>query len=411
MEIWKKIDRLSWKADNKELSTHADIVVSNTGKVRRLSYKRWSSKNNAYSTIKEYKYIPQTNRGIQKKDSKEKIKNCGLYESVSINRKIYFIHRLVAEAFIPNVENKPEVNHKNGIRNDNRVVNLEWVTKQENIDHARSCELILENSINTSYQETQEELNFIIDNYLHGSDIKEISIKFSEIFRSISHEKVRSILIKKDLLRKEKIKKTTVNKLTSGILKHESGSYYFLGKSYDSIKSVLFAKNKYINEKFSNFQNILNIWKEKYENYSINDFNAEIETKKVKESQTKEQIEKYCKKNINYEKVINLHKFGMPNILISQQTKLNIKKIQQIISTNKTFEMSLLSGLYKSIINKNVGIKVTSSNTYVFRFGNNFNGNKRKTIEEAMSDKYNILNEKTKNIEFLNKLLKENYNV
>lgn len=60
---------------------------------------------------------------------------CG-YLQVRVGNKNCYIHRAVAMAFLQNPENKKTVNHKNGIRDDNRLENLEWATLSENIAHS-----------------------------------------------------------------------------------------------------------------------------------------------------------------------------------------------------------------------------------------------------------------------------------
>lgn len=58
------------------------------------------------------------------------------YVLVYMQWKHYYLHRVVACAFIPNIDNKPQINHKNFNRSDNRVENLEWCSSKENNMHS-----------------------------------------------------------------------------------------------------------------------------------------------------------------------------------------------------------------------------------------------------------------------------------
>lgn len=62
------------------------------------------------------------------------------YKEVALSKdgrtKTVLLHRLIAIHFVPNPDNLPVVNHKNGIKTDNRIENLEWVTRSQNTKHA-----------------------------------------------------------------------------------------------------------------------------------------------------------------------------------------------------------------------------------------------------------------------------------
>ena len=114
MEEWKDIKGYEGK-----------YQVSNIGNVKSLNYNH---------THKE-KILK-----LGKADSFFKYCTVDLFKDGKHNR--HFVHRLVAQEFIPNPNNLPQVNHKDGNKLNNKVTNLEWITQSENVKHAYETNLI-----------------------------------------------------------------------------------------------------------------------------------------------------------------------------------------------------------------------------------------------------------------------------
>lgn len=99
------------------------------------------------------------------------------YLRVQLCGKRYFVHRLVAEKYIPNPNNLEQVNHKDGNKNNNAVENLEWVSNQTNRTHA------VENGLHLSGEKCPwskldwEKVNYIREN--PQIPIKELAGKFN----------------------------------------------------------------------------------------------------------------------------------------------------------------------------------------------------------------------------------------
>lgn len=111
-----------------------------------------------------------TNKMIKQRN----IKGYKVVTLIKSTRKDFKVHRLVAEAFISNPENKPQVNHINGIKSDNRVNNLEWCTAKENIQHATRNGLNKQ-SLEKLRQTRERQKRKIVQYDLKGNFIKEFN--------------------------------------------------------------------------------------------------------------------------------------------------------------------------------------------------------------------------------------------
>lgn len=113
-------------------------------------------------------------------------------------QKRYFVHRLVAEKYVPNPENKPQVNHKDGNKLNNHYTNLEWVTNQENRAHA------VENGLHKSTKGeeranhilTEEDVKWMRDNYVKGKGpefAKKFGISKQTVLNIIHYKKWKHV--------------------------------------------------------------------------------------------------------------------------------------------------------------------------------------------------------------------------
>ena len=222
-------------------------------------------KQRKISELEQYlldiKWKPVFVNGIQ---TKYEVSSCGMIKSlylniilqpcldgdgypqvnIYVNGKRYCkkVHRLVAETFIPNPENKPEVNYKDGNKENNCVSNLEWCTKLENMRHARDNNL----------------MKFHYDDEHPGS---KLSSEFVEKLIQEYLQGTEPIVIRK----KYGIPKEQMN----GILRGET--YKRIGKKYglsgktrrmkfiDSTKPLIYNELKNGNMDVKNICKILNI--------------------------------------------------------------------------------------------------------------------------------------------------------
>lgn len=182
IEIWRYV------------GDYPDYEVSNLGRVRskRLMNRRSPIRDRGRKRLPFVVMNPNTNRS-----------DCQ-YPSVSLRRprnydekphrgRTTVVHRLVAEAFLPNPDNKPFVNHKNGVKTDARVTNLEWSTFDENRQHAMAYGLYPHGETHGCAVLTEDDVRNIRLLATKGMTNRQINQQFQQVKQATIYAVVKNL--------------------------------------------------------------------------------------------------------------------------------------------------------------------------------------------------------------------------
>lgn len=167
IEIWKPINGYEglYEVSNLgNIKTLERIYLSGNGKkaINKVKEKLIKTYNNGHG----YSYVSLRKNGIKTAIS---------------------VHRIVAKEFIPNINNLKCVNHKNGIKNDNRVENLEWCTYKENSEHAKQIGLIKSGELHHNSLLTNKQVLEIRNKYSSKNfTLKMIGDEYGINYRTVS---------------------------------------------------------------------------------------------------------------------------------------------------------------------------------------------------------------------------------
>lgn len=139
-------------------------------------------KNTHKNTIKVLKQVPNSNNP-----------QCNYLLVTLVNsdgtRKNAFIHRLMGETFIPNPDNKPQINHIDGNKQNNNLSNLEWVTVKENAQHAVNLGLTTYDYCKVKVHQYDKNGNYIqtFNSYTDAQNIT--GIQYTNIRKVVNNER------------------------------------------------------------------------------------------------------------------------------------------------------------------------------------------------------------------------------